>query len=139
MAIVKTSVVLQSEGDIDALLAKRGATVKTKIGQRGYELDGSVGALVMVSWDSTLGATPTQGEVNALTAGDRTAGTLAVKVAALKVTSRTLDRLADFAAMRMAANLTEWNKLTTLQKVAAVTSDADAWLTVRQLIESNVP
>lgn len=140
MAIVKTSVVLQSSDDIDALLVKRGAaTLKTKEGNRGYDIDAVGGGLMLTAWDSALGATPTQVEVDGLKAPDRAAGVAAARLALLKRQSRSLDRLTDFGLIRSLVNGAAWNALTTPQKVAAVLGDADAWITLRQAIESNLP
>lgn len=134
MSLVKTSVVLQSEGDVDALLLKRGATVKAKFGPRGYDIDVQATGLLLVTWDTALGPTPTQAEIDALNTGDRTAGTTAARMAILKTISRTNDRLADFALMHRIVDSATWDKMVDDQKLATVLADADAWLAVHSVV-----
>lgn len=139
MAIVKTSITLQSNDDVDALLGKRGNTLKGKSSDHGYDVDTQNGVIILTSWDTALGPVPTQNEVNAITSGDRAAAVIALKVIGMKKVSVYPDRLADFAMMRIASDRASWDKLDAAGKVAAMVTDADLWVSVRMLIESNPP
>lgn len=137
MAITKLSIVLQSSSDIDALLLKRGGAIASKTDKAGYSIDVQGGSPVLVSWDSVLGAVPTQAEINALTSNERTSGTAAIKVSLLKASSRNINRLSDYAVVRSLIDPVAWGKLSTAEKVAAVNADADTWVALHQLIEAN--
>lgn len=54
-------------------------------------------------------------------------------------TSRQKDLLALIALVVRAKGLAAWNAMTIPQKVAATLAEADAWTTIRDFLESNVP
>ncbi len=137
MAIVKVSITLQSASDVDALLAKRGVTLKDK-SAKTYDIDVVGGVLKLVTWDTDLGATPTQQDIDSLQAADRTTATTEAHAITLKAESRLAGRLADFAMMRIAVDAPTWDALKTADKVAAVLADADLWVQTRQLLESGL-
>ncbi len=134
MAIVKISVTLQSASDVDTLLAKHGATVQPK-GAKGYDIDTVGGVLKLVSWDTDLGPTPTQQDIDSLQPADKTAGQQAIAAVAYKAAATEKDRQADFALMHRAVDAAKWDGLTTQAQVAAVQADAGIWLAFRQLLD----
>lgn len=52
-------------------------------------------------------------------------------------TSRDKDVLATCALIVRARGIPAWNALTTPQKVAAATAEADVWVTIRDFLENN--
>ena len=54
-------------------------------------------------------------------------------------TSRQKDVLTTCALIVRAQGVAAWNAMTTPQKIAAATAQADIWATIRQFVEDNLP
>jgi hypothetical protein len=124
---------------IQTLLSQRGKTGTLLVDYTLVDNSDGAGAHVDVWNVAALGAIPTQGEIDAITPAQLAATLAAQKTAAFAATSRQKDILATIALVVRAKGLAAWNAMTTAQKVTATLAEADAWTTIRDFIEANVP
>lgn len=124
---------------IQALLLQRGKTGDPIL---DYTLvDDSNGTGVRIAtWNAvTLGPVPTPAELAAITPAQTAAVQATLRTAVFTATSRQKDILAMVALVVRAKGLAAWNAMTVPQKVSATLAEADAWTTIRDFIETNVP
>jgi hypothetical protein len=123
---------------IQALLTSRSKTGTPLVDYTLVDLSDGLGPRI-ATWNvATLGAVPTQTELDAVTPAQVTAAVAAQKTAVFTGSSRQKDILATIALIKRAQGIAAWNALTVPQKTASALAEADVWITIRQFIEDNL-
>lgn len=127
-----------THAQIQAMLTARGKTGVSLVDYTLLDRSDGQGA-VIGDWNTaTLGAVPTQAELDAITPAQITAAQTTERQAQFTATSRRKDVLATCALVVRARGIATWNGMTVQQKKDATLVEADVWSNIRDFIETNL-